>query len=282
VQQTAIALMETSILPAARLIWARPGLKRDDVHWVDNALTMRSDTAPPIPRAVLAQKIHQEKLPVGVLGHAFFQAAWAEADYTVAGVDIRLKLDGLLLYRPNSDKPDFIERKNIKPPPPAAERYSRYVWAPCVNVVGLTVDKANGRVQVENVLSVLNAGRILVPELVSGQSQGGVAMAIGYTLLEDMPDGMTGPANGRWNLDRYHVPRWSDVPLLTTYQPGKRAQELIIMPETKEDGEAARGIAEAVMCSIAPAISNALRDAVGKRYSSLPITPAKILQGLGP
>jgi CO/xanthine dehydrogenase Mo-binding subunit len=127
---------------------------------------------------------------------------------------------------------------------------------------------------------VLNAGRILVPELVSGQSQGGVAMAIGYTLLEDMPDGMAGPANGTWNLDRYHVPRWDDVPLLSAYQPGRRAQELIVLPETPGDAGAGRGIAEAVMCSIAPAISNALRDAVGKRFTSLPITPAKILKGL--
>jgi CO/xanthine dehydrogenase Mo-binding subunit len=54
------------------------------------------------------------------------------------------------------------------------------------------------------------------------------------------------------------------------------------MPETPGDGRAGRGIAEAVMCSIAPAISNALRDALGVRYASLPITPAKILAGLHP
>ena len=54
-----------------------------------------------------------------------------------------------------------------------------------------------------------------------------------------------------------------------------------MLPESPQDGGAARGIAEAVMCSIAPAISNALRDAVGRRYTSLPITPAKVLEGLG-
>ena len=152
----------------------------------------------------------------------------------------------------------------------------------CVNVVGLVVDESNGNVRIENVLSVLNAGRLFVPQLVSGQSQGGVAMAIGYALMEDMPDGMTGPANGRWNLDRYHVPRWRDVPLLDAYAPGDRAQELIVLPETPGDQGAGRGIAEAVMCSIVPAISNALRDATGRRFTSLPITPEKVLKGLQP
>lgn len=159
-------------------------------------------------------------------------------------------------------------------------RESRYVWAPCVNVVGLTVDQTTGAVEVENILSVLNAGRIHVYDLVSGQSQGGVAMALGWTLHEDMPPGMTGPANGTWNLNRYHVPRYRDVPLETEYAQGGRSQELIIMPETTGDKKQGRGIAEAVMCSIAPAISNALRDATGVRFMSLPITPEKILEGL--
>jgi CO/xanthine dehydrogenase Mo-binding subunit len=105
-------------------------------------------------------------------------------------------------------------------------------------------------------------------------------MAIGYALMEDMPDGMIGPADGRWNLDRYHVPRWQDVPLRSAYAPGARAQELITLPESSGDEAAGRGIAEAVMCSIAPAISNALFDATGKRFTSLPITPEKILKGL--
>jgi len=280
-QQTASALMQGSLLPAARMMWGRPDLRRADVDWIDGALAMRADPTRPIPRAALARTIYQKRLPVGALGHGFFQADWVAADYAVEGGDIRLQLDGLSFYMPDDNEPVFMTRRNTTAPPAAVRRYSRYAWAPCVNVVGLTVDRRDGRVQVENVLSVLNAGRVLVPELVSGQSQGGVAMAIGYTLLEDMPGGNTGPANGRWNLDRYHVPRWSDVPLLPAYRPGGRAQELIVLPESPQDGGAARGIAEAVMCSIAPAISNALRDAVGRRYTSLPITPAKVLEGLG-
>ncbi|RTE87853.1 xanthine dehydrogenase family protein molybdopterin-binding subunit [Bradyrhizobium sp. LVM 105] len=173
-----------------------------------------------------------------------------------------------------------IDRSNTQRPPASASRASRTVWAPCANIAALVVDRSTGVTRIENVVSILNAGHVHVPELVSGQSQGGVAMAIGYTLFEDMPDGLVGPAGGTWNLNRYHVPRLADVPHRSHYERGRRGQELIILPEVSGDGGKGRGIAEAVMCSVDPAISNALRDALGVRYSSLPITPAKILAGL--
>lgn len=280
VQQTALALMQASIVPAAAVIWARQDLTIEDVEWKEGQLTLVKGGADPISRADLAKLIYSKGMPRGALGHAFIQGSWVEADFTKPGGSMHLQLDGLSFYLPNSKDPSFVGRTNTKPPPAIAQRYSRYVWAPCANIIGLSVDKSNGTVRIENVVSVLNAGKLLVPQLVSGQSQGGIAMAIGYTLMEDMPNGMAGPADGTWNLNRYHVPRWSDVPLYTAYDPGKRAQELITLPESVGDRGAGRGIAEAVMCSIAPAISNALRDALGRRYTSLPITPAKILEGL--
>jgi CO/xanthine dehydrogenase Mo-binding subunit len=136
-------------------------------------------------------------------------------------------------------------------------------------------------VRVENVLRGLNAGCRHVPDLVSGQSQGGVAMAIGYTLMEDAKPGPDGPADGKWNLDQYHVPRFSDVPLGDQITAGARAQELIHVQPLLGEKAAGRGIAEAVMCSIPPAIANALFDAIGVRFRSLPITRDDIKKALG-
>ncbi len=280
VRQTALALMQASVLPAAAAIWGRQDLGLGDIKWDDGQLTLVKGGADPIGWADLAKLIYDKGLPKGALGHAFIQGSWVEADFAGPGGSMHLQLDGLSFYLPNVKDPTFVGRTNTKPPPAIAQRYSRYVWAPCANVIGLTVDKSSGSVKIENVLSILNAGRLLVPQLVSGQSQGGIAMAIGYALMEDMPNGMAGPADGTWNLNRYHVPRWSDVPLNTAYEPGKRAQELVTLPDSAGDRGAGRGIAEAVMCSVAPAISNALHDALGRRYTSLPITPAKILEGL--
>ncbi|MBY6002793.1 molybdopterin-dependent oxidoreductase [Salipiger bermudensis] len=282
VQQVAQALLGGSLLVAAAKLWGKGPLKPEDVVWEHGALRPVEGPGEPLTLAGLAEVIHDLGLPTGALGHAYFQNQWVEADYDTQGGTLRLQLDGLAYYHGSKTAPQPIPRANGQYPAPETARYSRYVWAPCVNVVGLTLDRATGIVQVENVLSVLNAGHIHVPELVSGQSQGGVAMAIGYSLLEDMPPGMEGPADGRWNLNRYHVSRAGDVPLKTRYAPGARAQELIILPPPPGSPRVGRGIAEAVMCSIPPAISNALRDATGLRFASLPITPEKILEGLSP
>jgi CO/xanthine dehydrogenase Mo-binding subunit len=280
VQETARAYMQSAVLPAARLLWNRPQIVYDDLAWVEGRLTAKAAGVSPLTHDRLAQAIYSRNLPSGALGHAFFQGSWVTGRYAVDGSPVTLELDGLTLYFSANGDRKRIDRTDTVKPLQSASRCSRTVWSPCANIVALMVDKLTGAVRIENIISILNAGHVHVPELVSGQSQGGVAMAIGYTLLEDMPGGIAGPASGAWNLNRYHVPRLADVPHRSRYERGQRAQELIILPETSEDSGRGRGIAEAVMCSIAPAISNALRDALGVRYSSLPITPAKILAGL--
>ncbi len=278
VQQTAQALLEQSLLPAAALLWKLDKLTAPQIEWREEGMTLKGENHPPLTLEVLAKKAHDANLPMGTLGHAFFQNSWVKSEFASQQGPLTFELDGLAVYASASQKPTPLHRSVISFPPPGTSRYARYVWAPCVNVIGLTVNTRTGHVRLEDVLSVLNAGRIHVPELVSGQSQGGIAMAMGYTLLEDMPPGMQGPANGLWNLNKYHVARYLDMPLDTQYTPEGRAQELILIdPDATVPG---RGIAEAVMCSIAPAISNALKDAVGVRYQSLPITPSKILRGL--
>ncbi len=280
VQETARAYMRSAILPAARLLWNKPRIAYEDVAWIEGRLSAKQYDFEPLSHARLAQAVYSNGLPSGALGHAFFQGSWVSASYAIAGSPVTLELDGLTLYSSVDGSRNRIDRSNTRKPLASASRSSRTVWAPCGNIVALVVDRSTGATRIENVVSILNAGHVHVPELVSGQSQGGVAMAIGYTLLEDMPDGIIGPAGGAWNLNRYHVPKLADVPHRSRYERGRRAQELIILPEAIGDDEKGRGIAEAVMCSIAPAISNALRDALGVRYSSLPITPAKILAGL--
>ena len=105
-------------------------------------------------------------------------------------------------------------------------------------------------------------------------------MATGWALLEDTPPGMGGPANGMWNLNRYHVPRFDDVPITTGTGLTDRLQELHLLEPVEDDDKVGRGIAEAVMCSVAPAISNALYDALGERFTSMPITADKIRERL--
>jgi CO/xanthine dehydrogenase Mo-binding subunit len=90
-------------------------------------------------------------------------------------------------------------------------------------------------------------------------------MGIGYALLENIPLRGEGGGNGRWNLDNYHVALAGDVPL--------KKLGLTILPTTEST---AKGIAEAVLCPIAPAIANAVAFATGHRFYELPMTPEKV------
>ena len=97
-------------------------------------------------------------------------------------------------------------------------------------------------------------------------------MGIGYALLEELPPEIGGAGDGTWNLNRYHVALAEDMPL--------QHLKLNILPANGPDAKG-KGIAETVMCPIAPAIANAIAHATGKRFRALPISPEKIRQSLG-
>ena len=118
---------------------------------------------------------------------------------------------------------------------------------------------------------MLECGRALVPEQVAGQAEGGFAMGAGYALYEYLPLYEDGPGNGAWNLDRYRIPRASDLPVW------KLAID-VLPPLGPTD--VPKGIAELVMIPVAPAILNAIADATGKRFNVLPVTAENIRAAL--
>jgi CO/xanthine dehydrogenase Mo-binding subunit len=114
---------------------------------------------------------------------------------------------------------------------------------------------------------VLECGQALVPEIVLGQAQGGFAMGVGYALIETLPLYEDGPGNGKWNLGQYLVARGSDLPL--------SGLEVEVLPPAEPD-EKPKGIAEVVMIPVVPALLNAIFDATGYRFQSLPVTQAML------
>ena len=117
-----------------------------------------------------------------------------------------------------------------------------------------------------------DCGRPINPLLLESQVQGGVLMGVSYALYEDrLLDGATGRMVNP-NLEQYKVagPRETpqiDVIVLENYQ-GQSATD-------------AYGIAEPANIATAPAIANAIYNAIGVRMRELPITPAKVLAALG-
>ena len=141
-----------------------------------------------------------------------------------------------------------------------------------VQFAEVAVDVETGIVRVERVVAVQDCGRPLNPLLTESQVQGGVLMGLSYALFEDR---ILDQHSGRMvnaNLEQYKVagPRETpaiDVVLLENYQ-GQSATD-------------AYGIAEPANIATAPAIANAVYNAIGVRVRDLPMTPAAILGALG-
>jgi CO/xanthine dehydrogenase Mo-binding subunit len=88
-------------------------------------------------------------------------------------------------------------------------------------------------------------------------------MGVGYALLESLPRYEDGPGNGKWNLGQYLIARGSDLPL--------HDLEIEVLPPVTPD-EPPKGMAEVVMIPVVPALLNAIHDATGHRFRSLPVT----------
>jgi CO/xanthine dehydrogenase Mo-binding subunit len=266
VEQAALTLLIQSVLPAANALWGSK-LTQDDVKWQDGKLT--APNLSPLGWDVLRQKITALGLPTFSAVHASFVVEYVTAEFVFGSGAQRLPLDYIAMGS-NSSNLQNVTRKREHNPGAANYRFGRSTYAPCGALVAASIDPRTGQVKIEQVVSVLSAGVQHCHQLVSGQSQGGIAMAIGNVLLEDCPIGPDGPGNGTWNLNRYHVARATDIP----------QQELIVLPPA-EGETTGRGIAEAVFCPIGPAILNALAMATGgKRFTRTPITAQHVLEAI--
>jgi CO/xanthine dehydrogenase Mo-binding subunit len=135
--------------------------------------------------------------------------------------------------------------------------------------VELEVDEATGEVQVLALAACYDVGRAINRNSVEGQMEGGAAMGLGYALLEEdrVADGVTLTPN----LMTYLIPTALDVPDVTT----------IVLESGEGMGPwGARGIGEPAMVPTAPAVANAIRDAVGVRLACLPVTPERLWRAM--
>ncbi|MSQ13791.1 MAG: xanthine dehydrogenase family protein molybdopterin-binding subunit [Dehalococcoidia bacterium] len=139
----------------------------------------------------------------------------------------------------------------------------------CAQAAEVAVDPETGQVTVLKVVSAHEVGTILNPLGHQGQIDGGVVQALGYALLEELQvqDGVvTTPS-----FAEYKIPTMRDIPPLETVLvkgvPGPAPYQ-------------GKAIGEHTVSAIVAAVANAVRDAVGVRVTSLPITAEKVYEGL--
>jgi len=149
------------------------------------------------------------------------------------------------------------------------EAYAAFAWA--VYVAEVTVDLTTYAVTVDDFVALQEVGKVLHPLLAEGQITGGVAQAIGFALYENVVW-----QNGRMinnQMTNYIMPTSVDLPLIRVF-----FEEL----GNVHGAHGAKGIGELPMDGPAPAIVNAVEDAMGVRFHSIPLLPEDIFEGLPP
>jgi CO/xanthine dehydrogenase Mo-binding subunit len=138
-------------------------------------------------------------------------------------------------------------------------------------VVEIEVDTETGLLRLVKVISSDDVGKAINPQQIQGQIEGAVVQAAGYAILENFvqQDGYVQTQH----LSTYLIPTVLDVP--------EQVQSLILEFPDPEGPWGARGMAEMPFLPLAPAIVAALQDATGVWFSEFPLTPERILHGLG-
>jgi CO/xanthine dehydrogenase Mo-binding subunit len=147
------------------------------------------------------------------------------------------------------------------------EAYPAYAWS--IHVAQVAVDTVTYSAEVEDFWAAQEAGRVLNPVLAGGQIEGGVAQGIGYALYEKvlLQDGHM--VNNQ--MTNYIMPTAEDVPPIHVY--------FVEIPFS-HGGYGAKGIGELPHDGPAPAILNAIRDAVGISFTSIPLLPEDLFAKL--
>ena len=148
------------------------------------------------------------------------------------------------------------------------EAYAAFAWA--VYVAEVTVDLTTYSVTVDDFVALQEVGKVMNPVLAAGQITGGVAQAIGFALYERVVW-----QNGRMmnnQMTNYIMPTSVDLPPIRVF-----FEEL----GNVHGAHGAKGIGELPMDGPAPAIVNAVEDATGVRFCSIPLLPEDLLDALG-
>jgi CO/xanthine dehydrogenase Mo-binding subunit len=139
--------------------------------------------------------------------------------------------------------------------------YATYAFACQLALV--SVDTLTGEVKVEKIVAAHDVGKAIHPENVKGQICGGVAMGIGFALMEEFIPGQT------LSFKDYLIPTCADLPEVIP----------IIVESPEPTGPfGAKGVGEPALIPTAPAIINALADALGERIYQLPANLERVLE----
>lgn len=194
----------------------------------------------------------------------------------MAGNSIRGAAEAALQKWVNEERP-AIATFQYRPPkttpldPQTGKSEPNFAYGYVAEVVKVSVDTETGEIHLKKVICADDVGKAVNPQQVQGQIEGAVVQAAGYTLMENFIQ-----SNGNVltrGLSTYLIPTILDIP--------DEVQSLVLEYPDPIGPWGARGMGEMPFLVLAPAITAAIHDATGIWFDEFPLTPERVLRGLG-
>ncbi len=165
-------------------------------------------------------------------------------------------------YRPPATTPFDPEDGHCDP---------NFAYGYVAEAVELEVDAETGQIRLLNVVAADDVGQAINPQQVEGQIEGAVVQAAGYAITERFRQ--SGGHVQTDQLSTYLIPTVLDIP--------EQVKSVILEYPDPRGPFGARGMGEMPFIPLAPAVIAALHDATGVWFDDFPLTPERVLRGLG-
>ncbi len=174
------------------------------------------------------------------------------------------------------ERPAIAEYTYYAPPtehmdPETGRSMPNFMYAYVAQAAEVEVDTETGLVRLVRVVSANDVGKAMNPSLVEGQIEGGVVQAQGYVLQENFI------TRGGYvltdQLSTYLIPTILDIP--------DRVDSVVVEIPDERGPWGAKGLGELPYLPLAPAVIAAVHDATGVWFDEFPLTPDRVLRGLG-
>lgn len=215
--------------------------------------------------AVAAQLLNSPQENLSILDEYIIDPVHSEEEFTIAEVakemhklGVQTRFHGWYNNMTQDVNPDTSQ----------GNAFSQYAWAS--QVAEVEVDSETGFVKVLSIASATDAGKAINPMLVEGQIEGGAVQGLGYALMEDMKVVKGDFLNA--SFSNYLIPTAADAP---------RIFPIIVEVPDPAGPHGAKGVGEPALIPTAPAILNAINNAIGIRVCNLPASPERVLETLG-
>ncbi|MCH7480058.1 MAG: xanthine dehydrogenase family protein molybdopterin-binding subunit [Chloroflexi bacterium] len=195
----------------------------------------------------------------------------------MAGNAIRGAAEAALEKWEDEDRPAIAEYNYVPPvttpftPGTGESENPNFAYGYVAETVTVEVDTESGHVNILEVVCADDVGKAINPQQIVGQIEGAIVQAAGYTILENFiqEEGYTRTPH----LSNYLIPTVLDIP--------EKVESIIIEHPDEVGPWGVRGMAEMPYIPFAPAVIAAVHDATGVWFDEFPLTPERILRGLG-